>query len=98
MKPIDEAFLAEVGLAAMPEQKKQDFLAFVQEELEVRIGERIAKGLPEVKLNEFDMITDREEATKWLEANRPDYREIVERTIRELKEEIRANSSKLMNI
>ena len=98
MKPIDEAFLAEVGLAAMPEQKKQDFLAFVQEELEVRIGERIAKGLPEVKLNEFDMITDREEATKWLEANRPDYREIVERTIRELKEEIRANSSKLMSM
>ena len=82
----------------MPEQKKQDFLAFVQEELEVRIGERIAKGLPEVKLNEFDMITDREEAAKWLEANRPDYREIVERTIRELKEEIRANSSKLMNM
>jgi hypothetical protein len=98
MKPIDEAFLAEVGLAAMPEQKKQDFLAFVQEELEVRIGERIAKGLPEVKLNEFDMITDRDEAAKWLEANRPDYREIVERTIRELKEEIRANSSKLMNM
>lgn len=98
MKPIDEAFLAEVGLAAMPEQKKRDFLAFVQEELEVRIGERIAKGLPEVKLNEFDMITDREEAAKWLEANRPDYREIVEHTIRELKEEIRANSSKLMNM
>ena len=98
MKPIDEAFLAEVGLAAMPEQKKQEFLAFVQEELEVRIGERIAKGLPETKLNEFDMITDRDEATKWLEANRPDYREIVERTIRELKEEIRANSSKLLNM
>ena len=54
MKPIDEAFLAEVGLAAMPEQKKQEFLAFVQEELEVRIGERIAKGLPETKLNEFE--------------------------------------------
>ena len=98
MRPIDEAFLAEVGLAAMPEQKKQEFLNFVQEELEVRIGERIAKGLPEVKLNEFDMITDREEAKKWLEINRPDYREIVERTIRELKDEIRANSSKLMEM
>ncbi|MDO4759867.1 MAG: DUF5663 domain-containing protein [Candidatus Saccharibacteria bacterium] len=98
MEPIDEAFLAEVGLAAMPEQKKKEFLDFVQEELEVRIGERIAKGLPEVKLNEFDMITDREEATKWLEINRPDYREIVERTIKELKDEIRANSSKLLNM
>ncbi len=82
----------------MPEQKKKEFLDFVQEELEVRIGERIAKGLPEVKLNEFDMITDREEATKWLEINRPDYREIVERTIKELKDEIRANSSKLLNM
>ena len=82
----------------MPEQKKKEFLDFVQEELEVRIGERIAKGLPEVKLNEFDMITDRKEATKWLEINRPDYREIVERTIKELKDEIRANSSKLLNM
>ena len=95
---INEEFLAEVGLAAMPERKKKDFLAFVQEELEVRIGERIAKGLPEVKLNEFDMIEDREEAAKWLEINRPDYREIVDSTIRELKDEIRANSNRILNM
>ena len=93
---FDDKFLQEMGLSAMPEQEKQAFLDYVQEELEVRIGERISKGLTEVQLNEFDMITDPAEAAKWLEKNRPDYREIVTRTISEMKEEIRANRAKLV--
>ena len=93
---FDEQFLAEMGLTAMPEDQKQAFLDYIQEELEVRSGERISKGLTEVQLNEFDRITDQAEATKWLEKNRPDYREIVARTIEEMKSEIRANRSKLI--
>ena len=93
---FDEKFLQEMGLSAMPEDEKQRFLDYVQEELEVRIGERISKGLTEVQLNEFDLITDPAEATKWLEINRPDYREIVSRTINEMKEEIRANRARLV--
>ncbi len=93
---FDEKFLQEMGLQSMPEDQKQQFLDYVQEELEVRIGQRISKGLTEVQLNEFDMITDPNEAAKWLEKNRPDYREIVNRTIREMKEEIRANRNKLV--
>ncbi len=93
---FDEQFLQEMGLSAMPEDQKQAFLDYVQEELEVRIGERISKGLTETQLNEFDAITDQAEAAAWLERNRPDYREIVNRTIEEMKEEIRANRSKLL--
>lgn len=93
---FDENFLAEMGLSAMPEDQKQKFLDYIQEELEIRIGERISKGLTEVQLNEFDMITDPLEAANWLEKNRPDYREIVNRTIEEMKEEIRANRAKLV--
>lgn len=93
---FDEQFLQEMGLSAMPEDEKQKFLAYIQEELEVRIGERISEGLTEVQLNEFDMITDQAEATKWLEANRPDYRDIVTQTIEEMKAEIRANRDKLI--
>ncbi len=93
---FDDKFLQEMGLQAMPEDQKQKFLDYVQEELEVRIGERISKGLTEVQLNEFDMISDPLEAAKWLEKNRPDYREIVSRTIEEMKEEIRANRAKLV--
>ena len=93
---FDEKFLQEMGLSAMPEDQKQKFLDYVQEELEVRIGERISKGLTQTQLNEFDMITDPAEAANWLEKNRPDYREIVARTIEEMKEEIRANRAKLV--
>lgn len=93
---FDDNFLQEMGLSAMPEDQKQKFLDYVQEELEVRIGERISKGLTEVQLNEFDAITDQAEAAAWLEENRPDYREIVDRTIEEMKAEIRANRNKLI--
>ena len=93
---FDENFLQEMGLSSMPEDQKQAFLDYIQEELEVRIGERISEGLSEVQLNQFDLITDQAEATKWLEANRPDYHEIVERTITELKDEIRANRDRLL--
>lgn len=93
---FDDKFLQEMGLSAMPEDQKQSFLDYVQRELEIRIGQRISKGLTETQLNEFDLITDPVEAAKWLEKNRPDYREIVNRTIEELKEEIRANRSKLL--
>ena len=93
---FDEQFLQEMGLTEMPENQKQDFLNYLQEELEIRIGERISNGLSEVQLNEFDMITDRAAATRWLEANRPDYRDIVSRTIEEMKSEIRLNRASLI--
>lgn len=93
---FDDQFLQEMGLQAMPEDQKQEFLNYVQEELEVRIGMRISKGLTEVQLNEFDQITDPLKAAEWLEKNRPDYREIVTRTIEEMKQEIRANRAKLI--
>ncbi len=94
---FNEDFLAEMGLTAMPAEQKQEFLRFVQEELEIRIGERISKGLSEAQLNEFDMISDQKEAAAWLEKNRPDYREIVERTINEIKAEIRSNRAMLLS-
>ena len=94
---FDEKFLQEMGLSAMPEDQKQKFLDYVQEEVEVRIGERISRGLSEAQLAEFDAITDPAEAAKWLEKNRPDYRQIVTRTIEELKDEIRANRAKLVS-
>ena len=95
---FDEKFLQEMGLSAMPEDQKQQFLDYVQSELELRIGERISKGLTAEQLSEFDAIVDQAEATKWLEQNRPDYREIVTRTINELKEEIRANRNRIIGV
>ena len=89
-------FFTRNGASGHARESKQSFLDYVQRELEIRIGERISKGLTETQLNEFDLITDPIEAAKWLEINRPDYREIVNRTIEEMKEEIRANRAKLV--
>ena len=75
---------------------KRQFLDYIQEELEVRIGERISNNLTETQLNEFDQITNQDEATEWLEKNCPSYHEIVTRTINELKDEIRLNRTKLI--
>lgn len=88
---IDEEFLREVGLSAMGEGERQAFLEYVQEELEVRVGEGIAEGLTEEKVREFRETEGREEAKAWLEENRPDYREVVKRTMEELKGEIKRN-------
>ena len=93
---FDEKFLQEMGLSAMPEDKKQDFLNYIQEELEVRIGERISRGLTEEQLQEFDSLLGTEDAAKWLEKNRPDYREIVNRCIAEMKDAIMKNRTKLI--
>lgn len=93
---FDENFLQDVGLSTMPEDQKRSFLAYIQEELEVHIGERISEGLTEAQLSQFDAITDQAESTKWLKTNRPDYREIVANTIEELKAEIRANRDRII--
>ena len=94
---FDENFLQEVGLAAMPEAQKQSFLDYVQEELEVRIGMRVAEGMDIAKLREFEAIEDDEKAVEWLKVNRPDYKEIVNDTIAEMKAEIAANRERILN-
>jgi len=42
-------------------------------------------------------VRDEYAATKWLEVNRPDYRDVVARTLDELKQEINASQDKLLD-
>lgn len=93
---FDKDFLKRVGLGAMPEAEKQAFLNYIQEELEVRIGERIAQGLTEAQVSEFDALTDPDEIANWLHQNRPDYREIATSTFSELEQEIAQNRDNLL--
>lgn len=94
---FDENFLAEMGLSAMPENEKQKFLIYIQKELEIRIGERISKGLSPDQLNEFDSLTDKTDIILWLKHNRPNYREIVHKTITEMKAEIKSHHAQLLS-
>ena len=91
---INEEFLREIGMGVMGEEEKQAFLDFVQEELEVRVGEEISDGMTEEQIREFEEAESDEEARAWLEKNKPNYREIVRNVTEGLKEEIKRNREK----
>lgn len=94
---VDEEFLRDVGLSAMDGDERQAFLEYAQEELEVRVGEGIAEGMTEEKMDEFQKTQTTEEAREWLMKNRPDYKEVVTKTVDELKEEIRKNRLSILS-
>ena len=52
--------------------------------------------MTEEKMREFEGAKTDEEAKRWLEENKPNYREIVQKTIDELKAEIARNREKIL--
>ena len=116
----------------MPEDKKAEFLKRTKEELEIKVGEEISKGLTSEQIKEFEALSDGDQrvikklvfemdsdfredkvyqailkqsgketgdwqvlaeylSVRWIQKNRPDYREIVNRVTEQLKEKIRAS-------
>ena len=76
MYKFDDNFLESVGLGSMPAEQKEAFLQYAQDQLEVRIGEKMSEGLTEAQLDEFEKIIDKDKATidKWLQNNGDDYK------------------------
>jgi hypothetical protein len=52
----------------MPQEQKDNFLQYAQDQLEVRIGEKMSEDLSEEQLDEFEKIIDNDQETvqKWL--------------------------------
>lgn len=130
MFQLDDNFLKDLGLENLPDEQKKAFLQHIYEELELRVGTRLAEGLSDAQLAEFEALIERDAdkvgtwlqqnvpdyqsrpdflkiqeqvqgqnvdpvavlseyaATKWLETNRPDYRDVVASVLGELKQEI----------
>ena len=93
---IDEQFMAEVGLDAMPPAEKQAFMQHAEEELEVRVGHGVSANLTDAQLMDFDQITDLGAAEAWLTQNVPNFREIIEDIYRKFKEELIAERSAIL--
>lgn len=134
---FDESFLIEVGLQDMPENQKQAFLKHAQEELEMRVGEKISDGMTDEQLIEFEGIMQNDQnvirklilemkadfrqdetykkllkrhnveqgtweilgeylSVKWIQKNRPNYREVVSQISDALKAEIRQNAEHIL--
>ena len=58
MFELDERFFDEIGVNRMPEKEREEFKKHIQDEVEVRVGERISDGISAEKLDEFEMIVD----------------------------------------
>ena len=77
MFELDDRFFDEIGLTQMPEAEKDSFKVHIQEEIQVRIGERIADGMTVEKMQEFENIIDNIPGyvVEWLVKNSPNYTE-----------------------
>lgn len=75
MFQLDDQFLADIGLADLPEDQKKPFLQHIYEQLEYKVGMKLSEGMSDEQLGEFESIIDRKEdaVAQWLEANVPDY-------------------------
>ncbi len=90
---VDDDFMREVGLEAMPAGERAEFMRDAEEELEVRIGQEIGKRLTAEQVEEFEVMTDARMAAEWLSEYVPDYREVTERVFEDFKAEIRAEQA-----
>lgn len=129
MFQLDDQFLQDVGLGAMPDDQKQAFLQHIYSELELRVGTKLSEGLSDDQMAEFEAFIDRDAekvevwfaahlpnyaeqqdyqqlkagapesasaldvlaeygSLKWLELNRPDYRQVVADELEKMKQEI----------
>ena len=99
MFKLDNNFLKELGLDALPAEEKNKMLAHIYETLEMRVGVRLASGMTDAQLDEFESyINNNNEAgaLKWLETNFPNYKDVVAEELNKLKDEIRASAPQIL--
>jgi len=58
MFELDKEFLEGLGVDDMPEVEMKAFLSHLQEEMEVRVGERMSEGMSEAQIEEFEKVID----------------------------------------
>jgi hypothetical protein len=93
MFKLDNNFLIELGLGALPADEKNKMLAHIYETLEMRVGMKLAEQMTDAQLDEFEAFINRNDeagALTWLETNFPNYKQVVAEELEKLKNEIKA--------
>lgn len=91
MFKLDNTFLEELGLGALPPAEKNKMLAHIYETLEMRVGMKLAEQMSNEQLDEFESFINKQDeagALKWLESNFPNYKQVVAEQLDILKAEI----------
>lgn len=96
---LDIALLEELGVSEMMSDDQRLLLEHLYGELEQRVGKALSEGLSDDQLEEFEALidaSDDEGSSRWLEENRPDYRDVVAAQFASLKAEVRAQSAEIL--
>lgn len=99
MFKLDNNFLKELGLDSLPTEEKNKMLAHIYETLEMRVGIKLASGMTDAQLDEFEgYINNNDEAgaLKWLETNFPNYKDVVAEELNKLKEEVKTAAPQIL--
>lgn len=99
MLKIDNALLDEIGLGSLPPEEKNRMLRHIYETLEMRVGMTLAAQMTDQQLDEFEVLAKQNDDTaalEWLEANFPNYKQVVEDELSKLKAEIKQDAQALI--
>jgi hypothetical protein len=98
---LDVELLKRAQLAELPPAFVNVILRSTYEELEMRVGARLAARMSDAQFDEFETFIDNDDdsgALAWLEANFPDYREIVAAEFDRLVDELGAVSQEVRDM
>ena len=99
MFSLDYNFLQSVGLGGLPAQDRDSMLEHIREQLEQRVGERLAARMTPQQSSDFLKLieaNDRQAAVGWLRKNLPEHQQVVQEEIAGLSEEIKANAGQII--
>lgn len=99
MIKLDNQFLIDVGLGSLPENDKKEMLRHIYEQLELRVGTKLASGMTDAQLDEFEALINNQDeagALKWLETNFPNYKQVVADELQKLKEEVKISAPQIL--
>lgn len=99
MFKLDDNLLQELGLGSLPAADKNSMLKHIYETLEMRVGMKLANGMSDSQLDEFESFIDKNDeagALKWLETNFPNYKQVVAEELDKLKAEVKAAAPQIL--
>jgi hypothetical protein len=102
MLKLDNNLLDELGLGGLPEDQKRAMLQHIYDTLELRVGTNLANQMTDRQLEEFEKFIDdggdasQAQALQWLEANLPNYKQVVNDVFEDLKAEIKQMAPQIM--
>ncbi len=81
-------FLTAIGINNAPEDVKAKLIAGIENLAEKKLITRLSDIVTDEQAEQFGSITDEQEAANWLNANIPNFQEIVTEVLAEIKDDI----------